>query len=204
MQMQPATHSSPDTPADVLAAAIQASDSGSIDEAIALFQRCIALEHQNALAHHLLGAELAQMRRHGDAVLHLTTAVEQDPTLWIARLQLGLLWLTLSNPQAATQQLTPMLQLPAEDALRCFAQALLSLAHDDLATAAARLQDGLAIGCDNRALLADMTQLLQRIGNALDSHSAPSAAPAFEASRHSAPSHDAAISLYTGQREGSE
>ena len=73
------------------------------------------------------GAEHAQARQYGDAVLHLSLAVEQAPQLAPARLQLGLLWLTLKAPGHSASILAPLLSAPETDPLRHFAQGIVAL-----------------------------------------------------------------------------
>ena len=48
----------------------------------------------NAELRYLLGAELAQRREYPEAVLQMRTALDINPKLHFARLQLGLLYLT--------------------------------------------------------------------------------------------------------------
>jgi len=179
----------------LLDAATRASQAGDGEQALLLLRRCVEQYPVNPVAHYLLGAECAQAQRYGDAVVHLTTAVEQAPTLWIARLQLGLLWLTLSNPTAATAALLPLNDLPETDALHHFGRALTALGRDDLPGAASTLQAGLQMGADNAPLLADMRRLLEAtLSRMRDSPQPPSAiadARLF--------SHDLAISAYSGR-----
>ena len=52
----------------------------------------------NAELRYLLGAELAQRREYPEAVAQMRTALDIDPKLHFARLQLGLLYLTMSQP----------------------------------------------------------------------------------------------------------
>src|SRR2546427_2713661 len=65
--------------------AVVASRVGDGDRALALLRSCVAQQHFNPTAHYLLGAEQAQRQAYGDAVVHMTTAIEQAPTLWVAR-----------------------------------------------------------------------------------------------------------------------
>jgi len=179
----------------LLDAAVRASQAGDGEQARALLQSCITQNPVNPAAHYLLGAEFAQDQRYGDAVVHFTTAVEQSPSLWIARLQLGLLWLSLSNPTAAAMALQPLNELPETDALHHFGRALTALCSGDLPGASSMLQTGLQLGADNAPLLADMRRLLDatmsRMREAAESPSATGDARQV--------SHDLAISAYTGQ-----
>lgn len=177
-------------------AAMRASRAGDGEQALSLLRSCIAQDHLNPTAHYLLGAEYAQGQRYGDAVVHLTTAVEQAPSLWTARLQLGLLWLSLSNPTAAMAALQPLNDLPETDALHHFGHALTALCRDDLALASSMLQAGLQIGADNAPLLADMQRLLDATLSRMREAVRP---PSSEIDEAQQVSHGLAISAYTGR-----
>jgi predicted Zn-dependent protease len=171
----------------LLGSAIAALQAGDGERALTLLQDSLAANPLNPWAHYLLGAEYAQRQRYGDAVLHFTTAVEQDPSLAAARLQLGLLWLSLGNAEAAAAPLQPLASLDEGDPLRHFARALLSLCRDDLGSASAELRHGLRLDNRNAPLAADMQRLLAAID-------ASTAAPEV-----GSVSHGMAISAYTGQ-----
>src|SRR5437762_1791100 len=99
-------HDNPDAQGDeqsraLLAQALAAVQAGDADAAFALLQRSLATPRPSALAHHLAGAEYAQRGDIGNAVLHLTHALEAMPSLHVARLQLALLWLTQDSPASA-------------------------------------------------------------------------------------------------------
>jgi tetratricopeptide (TPR) repeat protein len=174
------TPSTPDAQA-LLQAAIEANQRGDAERALGLLRQSVAARHLNPIAHYLLGTEYAQAQRYGDAVLHLTSAVEQAPELFTARLQLGLLWLTLANPATAVAQLQPLAGLPDTDALHHFGRGLVHLAGDDLPAARDALARGLAIGSDNAPLLGDMRLLVERIDAMAASapQQQPAAAPGF-------------------------
>lgn len=175
---------------ELLEAAVQAAQAGEAERSFELLQRSVAASHLNPAAHYLLGADYAQRQRYGDAVLHMTTAVEQAPELGVARVQLGLLWLTLKNPNASRDVLQPLLQLPSPDALRFFGEGLLALAADDLQGAAGRLAAGLEIGIANLPLMEDMRRLLDAIRVQQTGGATSTAEPVV--------SHGMAISAYTG------
>jgi tetratricopeptide (TPR) repeat protein len=179
----------PSQASELLEAAVQAANAGEEDRSFELLQRSVAASHLNPAAHYLLGADYAQRRHYGDAVLHMTTAVEQAPQLWVARVQLGLLWLTLRNPHAAQGVLQPLAQLPSSDALRLFGEGLLALAADELSNAARQLSAGLEVGVPNPPLMADMRRLLEAVQG-----QQANGATSVEA----VVSHGMAISAYTG------
>lgn len=176
-------------------AALGATHAGQGEAAIALWRQYLQLQPAAPLAHYLLGAEHAQARQYGDAVLHLSLAVEQAPQLAPARLQLGLLWLTLKAPGHSASILAPLLSAPETDPLRHFAQGIVALGQDALAQAAQSLRTGLALPGDNAALAADMRKLLERTEAAVAAGTATTQEPAAIAPEP--PSHDFLISTYT-------
>lgn len=177
-------------------AALSASQAGQGDAAIALWRQYLRRQPAAPLAHYLLGAEHAQAQQYGDAVLHLSLAVEQAPQLAAARLQLGLLWLTLKAPGHSAAILAPLLAAPEADSLRHFAQGIAALGQDALAQAAQSLRAGLALPGDNAALAADMRKLLDRTEAALAEGTAATT-PEPSAAAPEPPSHDFLISTYT-------
>jgi Flp pilus assembly protein TadD len=147
----------------LLLAALAADAEGDADRSLALLRQSVEAQPVNPYAHHLIGAELAARGAHGDAVLHLTTAIEQGPQMHEARLQLGLLWLTLGNLATASTVLQPLLALPADNGLHHFGLALCELAAGDPVAARASLRRGLEAGTANAPLMGDMTMLLRRL-----------------------------------------
>jgi len=159
-------HDSQNQAGRLIEEAMAADAQGDADASAGLLRQSIALQSHNPFAHYLLGADHAARGSIGDAVLHLTKAVEQAPQLHEARLQLALLWLTQDDPRTAGDVVRPLSQLPDTTAMHHFGAALALLASDEPALACAALRQGLAIGCDNPPLMGDMRTLLQRLENA--------------------------------------
>ena len=147
----------------LVAAALAADAQGDASAFVDLLRRCLALDPLHVQAHYLLGADCAQDGRNGDAILHLSTAVEHAPGLAPARLQLGLLWLSTGNPRTAQQVLAPLAALPDDDVVGRFGVALSALAGNDIAAARAALHEALALPCDHPAMLADIRTVLARL-----------------------------------------
>ena len=177
----------------LLQTALQAANAGDDERMLALLRESVSAWHHNPTAHYLLGAECAQRKQFGDAVLHLTTAVDQAPHMAVARLQLGLLWITQANPAAALAQLGPLAELPEGQAVRHFGEALSALCRDDLAGAGQQLRRGLDAPCDNALLRADMQRLLDAVQARLGSVGPDANLPGADAV---AVSHGMAISAY--------
>lgn len=166
------THDNPAAQGDeesrtLLAQALAAEQAGDAEAAFALLQRSLATPRPGALAHHLAGAEYAQRGDMGNAVLHFTRALDAMPGLHVARLQLALLWLTQQSPTSAAATLQPLLAASDPTSIGHFARALDALARNDANAAVAALDDGIAAGNDNAALVGDMRALRTRLATAL-------------------------------------
>jgi tetratricopeptide (TPR) repeat protein len=129
-------------------------------------ERAVAANPGNSKLLYLLGAELAQNGRYEDAVTALTAAIAIDPALHTARFQLGLLHLTMAQPDQALAVLAALDELPDDNALKHFKRGLQALAKDELDECIAALRHGIDLNSTNPALNADMTMIIERIGEA--------------------------------------
>jgi tetratricopeptide (TPR) repeat protein len=85
----------------------------------------------NAELRYLLGAELAERREYPEAVAQMRTALDINPRLHFARLQLGLLYLTMSQPDDSLTVWAPLEELEETAALKAFKRGLEALIRDD-------------------------------------------------------------------------
>ncbi len=134
-------------------------------------------EGANAVAvrHYLRGAELAESREYTAAVTEMSMAVALDPTLHTARLQLGLLYLTMAQPQQAVAVLGP-LESSEDPALVHFKRGLEALMRDDFDSCLRQLSSGIALNERNKALNRDMTMIIERVRSIVQS-AGPSSDP---------------------------
>ena len=88
----------------------------------------------NAELRYLLGAELAQRREYPEAVAQMRTALDIDPKLHFARLQLGLLYLTMAQPDDSLAIWAPLEELDENAALKAFKRGLEALIRDDFSS----------------------------------------------------------------------
>jgi tetratricopeptide (TPR) repeat protein len=123
----------------------------------------ISRDPANAELRYLLGAELAERREYPEAVVQMRTALEINPKLHFARLQLGLLYLTMSQPDDSLHVWAPLEELEESAALKAFKRGLEALIRDDFATCIGYLQRGIDLNKHNTTLNDDMTQLIQRV-----------------------------------------
>lgn len=139
-------------------------------------ERAIAIDPTNAELRYLFGAELAQRREYPRAAIEFSTALQLAPSLHTARLQLGLLQLSMGQPQQAVGTLAPMESLPAELYwLTLFQRGLTALAQDQLADSLDWLTQGIAANTSNAPLNIDMTLLINAIQQRLDAAVEPAA-----------------------------
>lgn len=138
-------------------------------------RRAAVADPRNGEIRYLLGAELAQQRRYDEAVLELSAAVALNPLLHTARLQLGLLHLTMAQTQHAAAVLAPLESLEDQSGLKHFKRGLDALMVDDLQAAVASIEHGIELNRENPPLNADMRMLLGRIKETISSNQATTA-----------------------------
>jgi tetratricopeptide (TPR) repeat protein len=141
----------------------------------------------NAELRYLLGAELAQLREYPEAVASIRSALDINPKLHFARLQLGLLYMTMAQPDQSLTVWAPLEELDETAALKAFKRGLEALIRDDFPTCIGYLQQGIDLNKHNTTLNDDMTQLIARVRDGSVIAAAPAAGP-DEFSRFGAPS----------------
>jgi tetratricopeptide (TPR) repeat protein len=119
----------------------------------------------NAELRYLLGAELAERREYPEAVVQIRTALDINPKLHFARLQLGLLYLTMSQPDDSLNVWAPLEELDESAALKAFKRGLEALIRDDYSACIGYLQQGIDLNKQNATLNDDMSQLIERVRN---------------------------------------
>lgn len=123
----------------------------------------IAREPGNAELRYQLGAELAHLQSYPEAVVQMRTALDIDPKLHFARLQLGLLYLTMSQPDDSLAIWAPLEDLEETAALKSFKRGLEALIRDDFPACIGFLQRGIELNQQNATLNDDMTQLIEKV-----------------------------------------
>jgi tetratricopeptide (TPR) repeat protein len=130
---------------------------------LAELRRAVLDDPRNGDKRYLLGAELAQQRDYDGAVLELSAAIALNPFLHVARLQLGLLHLTLAQPHHTLAVLAPLEELPDESPLKHFKRGLEALIADDFAACLQALTHGVELNRDNPALNRDMQLIIDQV-----------------------------------------
>jgi tetratricopeptide (TPR) repeat protein len=130
---------------------------------ISRLRAAIVRDPGNAELRYLLGAELAERREYPEAVLQMRSALDIDPKLHFARLQLGLLYLTMSQPTNSLEIWKPLEDLDENAALKAFKRGLEALIRDDFGACIGFLQQGISLNKQNATLNDDMSQLIDRV-----------------------------------------
>jgi len=184
---------------ELLQLSIEASTKGDSGLAIAYLKEAVARPDGTAVAHYMLGAEYAQIKLYDRAVGEMEAALALDPALAIARLQLGLLWLTSGVGERAEQVFGPLAELPESDPLRHFGAGLCALIKDQFDDALRQLGDGIALNSTNAPLNGDMQRLIDEIVRVRAEGQAAVVAPAAEPAKAAAEdSQHVLLSAYTG------
>lgn len=137
----------------------------------------VARDPGNAELRYLLGAELAQQRDYDGAVIEMRTALAIDPKLHFARLQLGLLYLTMARPNESLEIWGPLEQLEDGAALKHFKRGLEALIRDDFPVCISQLRRGIELNTQNAPLNRDMNLIIDRVREATAAAPQPEVAP---------------------------
>jgi len=160
----------------MLAAAVLV-DPGMDSSELLRLRAAVHRDPGNAELRYLLGAELAERREYQEAVVHMRTALDINPKLHFARLQLGLLYLTMSQPDDSLAVWAPLEELDESAALKAFKRGLEALIRDDFPTCIGYLQQGIDLNKQNATLNDDMSQLIEKVrdGSVIATPSSPPA-----------------------------
>ena len=123
----------------------------------------IIREPANAELRYLLGAELAERREYPEAAVQIRTALDINPKLHFARLQLGLLYLTMAKPDDSLAIWAPLEDLDETAALKAFKRGLEALIRDDFSACIRYLQRGIDLNKHNATLNDDMSLLIEKV-----------------------------------------
>jgi tetratricopeptide (TPR) repeat protein len=126
-------------------------------------QAAILRDPANAELRYLLGAEHAQRCEYPEAVACIRIALDINPKLHFARLQLGMLYLNMSQPDHSLAVWAPLEELDETAALKAFKRGLEALIRDDFGACIGYLQQGIGLNKHNATLNDDMSQLIERV-----------------------------------------
>ncbi|MFT3898569.1 MAG: hypothetical protein QM719_12920 [Thermomonas sp.] len=142
---------------ELLAFALQAVTTDRDAEAMAMLKTLIERDPGNVFATYLLAAQHAQLGMMDRAETGFRTVVQQVPDFPVARFQLGQLLLVKGANAEAHEILAPL--TTDARALGAYARVLSAISRDDVPTALAELEQGLAQPQEIPALEGDMRRL---------------------------------------------
>lgn len=154
-----------DTPFDVeeyLHLALHASTAGNHHACMTYLKEALQKQPDYAAAIFLLAVQHAELGLLDRAIRGMKTALELEPELQIARLQLGIMLLDKSRRTEAREQFAALDRNP-DPMLRTFAAAMLAFSDGDTVAARDKLNLALSQPSSNPALSALIRRLLDKL-----------------------------------------
>lgn len=148
---------------ELLHLAVASSQRGQTAQALAMLKQVVAMQPGWAVAHHLLGAEHAQIGLMDRAVSDMQQAVALDPAMHVARFQLGLLLIGQRRVDEAVQVWQGLDALGADHALVLFRDGMTLLAQDAFEPALQALRAGQLANHALPSLNVDMQKVIDGI-----------------------------------------
>lgn len=142
---------------ELLRLSLEAINTNRDADAVVMLKTLLEREPGHVFATYLLAAQHAQLGMMDRAEAGFRAVVQQAPEFPIARFQLGQLLLVKGSPDEARQVFAPLTS--DRQALGAYARALSAAAQEDLPTALAELEAGLALPQEIPALELDMRRL---------------------------------------------
>jgi Flp pilus assembly protein TadD len=148
---------------ELLRIALDAINQDKHADAVSMLKTLLERDSKHVFGTYLLAAEHAQLGMMDRAEEGFVKTVELAPDFPMARFQLGQLYIVKNDMAAAKALLAPLTQLPAGQALSCYAKGLVAAASEDANEAITQLQAGLACEQEIPALAQDMQRVLNNL-----------------------------------------
>lgn len=148
---------------------------------LADLRRAAINDPRNGVLRYLLAAELAHAHDYDGALLEFSAAIALEPSLDIARFQLGLLHLTMTQTDHALTVLAPLENLAEDNPLKHFQRGLVALIQNDLTAFSRSMQRGIELNTENQALQRDMQMLLDHVVQTMQAATANAASAGVDA-----------------------
>ncbi|MGI0118573.1 hypothetical protein [Zooshikella sp. RANM57] len=142
--------------------ALSASEQGDHAQSITLLKECIQQEDR-AIYYYMLAAEHAEIGLYQYAIEEMTLAINKDPSLWIAKFQLSLLYLTVSNIEEAVKVWYELKDSNANSYLRIFAEGLVYIQEGNTYLGIKKLKEGIEANKENNPLNNDINNIIQSL-----------------------------------------
>lgn len=146
-------------PEELLHLAMQASLDDRHDQAIAYLKRVHASRPNDAVALYLLGSAHVQIGMVERGMDEISRALEIQPGMEVARLQLGLMRMSCGQAEWAREVLEPLAGLPETHCMHHFARGLLSLMEGQAEQSRAAIERGIMLNPYNMELNRDMARI---------------------------------------------
>jgi len=143
--------------------AIQASRKSETEHALMYLKHAIRKQPADGELLYLLAAEHAQLGMYDRATEEMTAALNLNPDIHTARLQLGLLHLTEGRVDAARSVLQRLVGLGTENYFSYFATGLEYLIQDQFPACRVALERGISMNDENSALNGDMQKIIDAL-----------------------------------------
>ena len=143
--------------------AAAATARGDSAATLVYLKESVSRSNATAGAHYLLGIEYAELRMYDRAIDAIEAALALDPSLVLARFQLGLLHMTSGDGPRAIEVLAALDDLSEPNYLRNFGAGLCHMARDEFGAALDALRAGLVLNQDNAPLNTDMQRVIDDI-----------------------------------------
>lgn len=139
--------------------AIHASQENNHHAALNYLNQALEHEPNNPAIRYFLAAEHAELGLFERACSGMEEALELDPSMDVARFQLGLVYLQLQRTEEARNAFRTLHSQAQEESLKAFADAYLHLLDEKHEDAIELFELGLA-DCENLSLKGDMSRVL--------------------------------------------
>jgi tetratricopeptide (TPR) repeat protein len=150
---------------DLLQLALQATTANDNGTALYYLKEAILRPDATAPVRFLLASLYAQLNLFDKAIPEMEAALALDPTMGVARFQLGLMQLTAGNTARAMEVLLPLADYGPAHYLAHFGAGLRLLIQDELEAAVQCLAKGISLNKDVVAMNDDMRKIIDRLGN---------------------------------------
>lgn len=148
---------------ELLHLAIDATGEGRHEVAVSCLKQALEMTPDDARVIYLLAAEHAQLRMFDRAMQGMARALELAPELAIARLQLGLLYLSFDRIDETVAVWQALDELADNEPLKLFKQGLSALIREDYDSCERSLRSGIELNRSNPALNTDMQRILNEM-----------------------------------------
>lgn len=148
---------------ELLQLAISSGQRNDAASSLIYLKEAVSRDDASPNAYLLLGAEYAEIGLYERAISAMEMALQLDPDLPNARLQLGLLVLSSGDGVKAETILQPLAHITPGDAQTRFASGLIHLIHDEFDAALEQLSLGMVQNTVNPAMNQNMQKIIDGI-----------------------------------------